>query len=201
MAWVDCSGMASIIKGELYCHSVTTSMTSPGATVSVYTSQSLTHSHTHSLYFRNSQTALSSTCLQCYLPQSLPGSQIPTVSAHVNSKITGHAHTHICFAFKRVISVCTQAIRSFSPLLFFFFFWGQTQKTKQVRFKDETEKRTRREETCRDDGHTLVVCFCIMTRGNSCFSAPFLQSVWTSPQWSQTTSPTEAKVSQLCSPT
>ncbi len=137
MVWADCSGMASIIKGELYCHSVTTSMTSPGATVSVYTSQSApdalthscththTHTHTHtlSLYFRTSQTALSSTCLQCYLPQSLPGSQIPTVSAHVNSKITGHAHTHICFAFKRVISVCTQPIRSFSLLVFFFFFF------------------------------------------------------------------------------
>lgn len=138
----------------------------------------LTHSRTdtHSLYYRTSQTALSSTCLQCYLAQSLPGSHIPTVSAHVNSKITGHAHTHICFAFKRVISICTQAIHSFSPelppppLLFFFFFLGQTQKTKQVRFKDKAEKRTRRVEMCGDDGHTLVVCVCVMTRGNSPFS-------------------------------
>lgn len=111
------SEMVSNIKGEFYCHSVTTSMTSPGASVSVCMSPSVSdnppHSSTdtHSLYVRTSQTALSSTCLQCYLPQSLPGSQIPTVSAHVNSKITGHAQTHICFAFERVISACTQAIR------------------------------------------------------------------------------------------
>lgn len=89
-----------------------------------------THAQTHtlSLYLRTRQTALSSTCLQCYLPQSLPGSQIPTVSAHVNSEITGHAHTHICFAFKRVISVCTQAIRSFSPPLVLFFFLDKPRK-------------------------------------------------------------------------
>lgn len=148
---------------------MTTSVTSSGATVSVCTSQSVWHPHTlthrHTLF----QTPLSSTCLRCYLPQSLPGSQIPTVSAHVNSKITGHAHTHICFAFKRVISVCTQAICSFSPLLPpppLVFFW----QTKQVRFKDETEKRTRREAVCSGDEHT-VVWVCVMTRGNLCFSA------------------------------
>lgn len=120
MVWLARSGMVSVIKFELYCHSVTISLTSSGATVSVCTSLSvsdiLIHSRRHSFSFRTSQTALSSTCLQCYLPQSLPGSQIPTVSAHVNREITGHAHTHICFAFKRLISVCTQAICSFSPL-------------------------------------------------------------------------------------
>ena len=146
-------------------------------------SDTLTHSRTdaHSLYLRTSQTALSSTCLQFYLPQSLPGSQIPTVSAHVNSEITGHAHTHICFAFKRVISVCTRAIRSFSPPLVLFFF-GQTQKTKQMRFKDTTETRTWREETCTDDGHALV---CIMTRGKPVFFSPVcpVSADFTSPDY------------------
>lgn len=65
----------------------------------------------HSPYFGNqSDSTVPSTCLLSYLPPSLPGSQIPTVSAHVNSEITGHALTHVCFAFKRVISLCTQAV-------------------------------------------------------------------------------------------
>lgn len=118
--------------------SVTTSMTSPGATLSVCTppsvSDALVHSRTdtHSPYFRTSQTAPSSTCLLSYLPPSLPGSQIPTVSAHVNSEITGHAHTHVCFAFKRVISLCTQAVlRVFLCVCVV----GQCRKTKQAGFK------------------------------------------------------------------
>lgn len=149
-------------------------MTSPGATVSVCTSQPVSdtpaHSRNdaHSLYFRTSQTALSSACLQRYLPQSLPGSQIPTVSAHVNSEITGHAHTHICFAFKRVISVCTQAIRSFSlplPPLFFL-------RTNPENKAGEVQRQTGEKDTKRgDDGRTLAVCVCVMTRG---FSASFL---------------------------
>lgn len=154
MVRADCTGMVSIIKGELYCHSVTTSVTSPGATVSVCISQTvltLTYRYTHThLSFRTSQTALSSTCLQCYLPQSLPGSQIPTVSAHVNSEITGHTHTHICFAFKRVISVCTQAIPSFSPpasssssSFYFFSFTNPENKAGEVQ-RQNREKDMKR---------------------------------------------------------
>lgn len=158
MVWVDYSGMMSIIKEELYyplsdninditrCHCVCLHVS-----VCVWHSYTLTHS----LYFRTSQTVLSSTCLQCYLPQSLPGSQIPTVSAHVNSKITGHAHTHICFAFKRVISVCTQPIPSY-PLLLFFFFLDKPRK--QSRWGSKTQQR-HEERRCGEmmDTHWWVV--------------------------------------------
>lgn len=139
--------------------SVTTSVTSPGATLSVCTPPSVSdapvHSRTdtHSPYFKTSQTAPSSTCLLSYLPPSLPGSQIPTVSAHVNSEITGHAHTHVCFAFKRVISLCTQAV-----LRVFFFcacVVGQCQKTKRAGFKAKKTRTEVHEEMCRDDGRDI----------------------------------------------
>lgn len=81
------SGMASA-RGDR--RAVTTWMTSPGAALS----DTLALTHICSIK-KNSQTALSSTCLQRYLPQSLPRSLIPTVSAHVNRAITGHARIFV----------------------------------------------------------------------------------------------------------
>lgn len=124
-------------------HSVTTSMTSLGATLSVcvWHSYTIVRWHTHYLYYKTSQTAVPSTCLQCYLAQSLPGSLIPILSVCVNSKITGHAWTHICFGFKRVISFCTQAIGSFCQLSALLGVLWQTRKTKPMRIKDKAEKK------------------------------------------------------------
>lgn len=138
MVWVNCLWMASFIKGELYYHSVTTSMTSSGATVSVCTSESVsdTHAHTHT------QTALSSTCLQCYLPQSLPGSQIPTVSAHVNSKITGHAHTHIFVLLLKGLYPSARKRYVHLPSSCSFF----DKPRKQSRWGSKTQWRKRHEE-------------------------------------------------------
>lgn len=143
-----------------------------------------THAQTHTLYFRTSQTALSSTCLQCYLAQSLPGSQIPTVSAHVNSEITGHAHTHICFAFKRVISVCTQ------NRYVHFLSSSSFSRTNPENKAGEVQRRDREKDMKRGDVWRWWTHSGVMTRGGPCFSAPSLWSAWTSPQWSQTTSPT-----------
>lgn len=156
--------------------SVTTSMTSPGATLSVCTppsvSDALVHSRTetHSPYFRTSQTAPSSTCLLSYLPPSLPGSQIPTVSAHVNSEITGHAHTHVCFAFKRVISLCTQAVlRGF----FVCVLSDNARKQSKWASKQKTENEVR-EEMCRDDGHNIGgASLCNDKVGTCCFWCRF----------------------------
>lgn len=126
----------------------------------------------HSPYFGNqSESTVPSTCLLSYLPPSLPGSQIPTVSAHVNSEITGHALTHVCFAFKRVISLCTQAVLGF----FFFFFlpsffsccciWTITGKKKQSQAGFKAKKGEMEEMT----DATSAARLCVMTR---LFSAP-----------------------------
>lgn len=117
--WVQCSGMASAggtlhsdnINDITRCHTVWHSC-----------------SDTYSLYYRTSQTALSSTCLQHYLPQSLPRSLIPAVSAHVISVITRHA--------------CIFALHFLSLLLLSCCFNSRTWRTKPVMFKDkEKEKR------------------------------------------------------------
>lgn len=124
----------------------------------------------HSPYFGNqSDSTVPSTCLLSYLPPSLPGSQIPTVSAHVNSEITGHALTHVCFAFKRVISLCTQAV-----LGFFFFFlpsffsccciWTIAEKKQsQAGFKAKKEEMEEMTDA------TSAARLCVMTR---LFSVP-----------------------------
>lgn len=75
-------------------------MTSPGAALS----DTLTHIGSIK---KTSHTALSPTCLQRYLPQSLQRSLIPTVSAHVNSAITGHARIFVLH-LGGVTSSCTQ---------------------------------------------------------------------------------------------
>lgn len=171
-------------------------MTSSGASMSVGTSEyvrllrnqykdTCTHTHTHTL--QTSQTALSSTCLQRCPSRSLKGSQSPTLSAHVNCKITGHAQTHICCVFWKG-NICLHASNTFiflliaPPLLFVTNPENKAGKVQRQNKGKEIKTGDRSSWWTYDIGKLII-------------SLTILRLLWTSPQWLQTTSLTEVEVS------
>lgn len=181
-------------KEEAYSYSVTTPVTSSGASMSVGTSEYVrllrnqykdTCTHTHAL--QTSQTALSSTCLQRCPSRSLKGSQSPTLSAHVNCKITGHAQTHICCVFWKG-NICLHASNTFiflliaPPLLFVTNPENKAGKVQRQNKGKEIKTGDRLSWWTYDIGKLII-------------SLMILRLLWTSPQWLQTTSLTEVEVS------